>query len=128
MHLYKINKKIRGGYTIRDMKNPDGVKWKKIEFDDHEKENIKRLYKENKKLATEIRDQLFPLIPDDVKINAAYEIGQIAWGSEETPTPLYKFTPITDYSKSQPKTKYQNTTTTTEPGTKSNILTRVLGI
>jgi hypothetical protein len=98
----KINKKIRGGYTIRDMKNPNGVEWKKIEFDDHEKENIKGLYKENTKLAsTEIRDQLFPLMPDDVKINAAHEIGQIAWGSEDTP--LYNFKPTTDYSTTPKK-------------------------
>jgi hypothetical protein len=123
----KINKKIRGGYTILDMKNPDGAEWKKIEFEDHEKDDIKRLYKlykeKNEKIeSTEIMNQLFPDIPDGVKINAAHEIGQIAWGSEDTP--LYNFTPTTYYSTT-PKKK--NTTTTIEPGTKSTTLLKRVG-
>jgi len=123
----KINKKIRGGYTIRDMKNPNGVEWKKIEFDDHEKDNIKTLYEENQKLeSTEIMNRLFPDMPDDAKTNAAYEIGQIAWNWKDTKAPLYNFKPTTDFSTTKPK----NTTTTTtiehiEPGTKSNTNTRL---
>jgi hypothetical protein len=101
----KINKKIRGGYTIRDMKNPDGAEWKKIEFDDDEKEKIKRFHEENNELeSTKIRDELFPNLPDipvGVKINAAHEIGQIAWGSKDTP--LYNVKPTTYYSTTPKK-------------------------